>query len=83
MRPPQRTPEELHQYQHDLIASRKGAWLTTPKRERPRRRERGKAAWWTLTGHLRGLHQVRGGNPFLGKTWDEVEAMHLDLHKGS
>lgn len=79
-----KTEAERHQHHHDLIAERKAAYDALPKSNiglnRNRRREADKKAWWTFTGHLRGMHAVRGGAPFLGKKWADLEEMHDRLH---
>jgi hypothetical protein len=70
---------DKHAYQHGLIAARKAVYDKAPKRngrDRIRRRELGKKAWWTFTGHLRSMHGVKGNPPFLRKTWADLEAMH-------
>lgn len=74
-----RPDESTHDYQHSLLAERKALWLGTPKKERTRRRERNKSAWWTLTGHLRSQHGYRGS--FLRMTWEEAETIHTQLHE--
>lgn len=79
-----RAPDETaHDFQHRLISERLAAWETSPRRtgvDKIVRREAAKRAWWTLTGYMRGMHQVRGQAPFLMKTWDEVTAWHARLH---
>lgn len=76
------TRDERHAYQHALIVERKAAYDATPVRDHTRRRSTAKDAWWTLTGHLRAFHgPISGTAPFLGKTWDEVTAMHDAAHQ--
>lgn len=79
-----RTLDELHDHHHALIADRKRQWKAIKGRTgivRVRRREAFKRYWWTLTGHLRGQHFIRGQAPFLNKTEEEVEAWHDRLHE--
>lgn len=76
----------VHDWQHQIIAETAQAWRQAPKRsalDKHRRRELGKQAWWTLTGHVRSHHRehARGNAPFLGKTYPEIEAMHDQLHE--
>lgn len=74
---------ERHEHQHQLIAERADAYAAAPKRsgrDKYRRRELSKRAWWTLTVHMRSMHSVGGQNPFLFKTYAEVSAWHDRLH---
>lgn len=76
------TEEETHAYQHHLIEERKAAYDALPKRsglDKHLRREAEKRALWTFTGHLRGMHGVRGQAAFWGMTWKDLENMHSRL----
>lgn len=81
MTPTRRRPADVsvHDFHHQLIAERFAAWRATPRRsarDRRARRERGKEAWWTLTGHLRTQHHHHGS--FLRVTYD-VQGDELEL----
>ena len=76
--------ESKHDLQHRRIAETLAAYESAPKRtgaDKIHRRELGKAAWWTLTGHLRAMHDVRGQAPFLFKTYEQISEQHAQqLH---
>ncbi len=84
LRQSRRLPDEpVHEFQHRLIAERKASYDELPKRgdlARYRRRETEKRAWWTLIGHLRGMHDIRGQAPFLRMTWDDATELHVSKH---
>lgn len=74
-----------HERQHAIVADRKAKYDALPKRDRNRRPldQVGKNAWWALTWHMRRSHRkaLRSRSPFLGKTYAEVEAWHVELHR--
>jgi len=76
--------ESVHDFQHRLIADRKAAYYALPKGNtgiaRYRRREADKRATWTLQGHLRGMHHVRGQAPFLRMSYADMERLHEERH---
>lgn len=77
------TQPEKHELQHRLIAEAKDAYNAAPRRsgrDKSKRRELGKKAWWVLTGHMRSMHGVTGQAPFLSKTYEEVVRWHERRH---
>lgn len=74
--------ESTHDYHHYLLEVREVYWRSLPRRsgvDKVRRREAGKAAWWTLTGHLRSQHAYKG--TFLRMTWEQVAEIHRQYHE--
>lgn len=77
------TNAEKHELQHRRIAEAEDAYDAAPNRtgaDKLHRRELGKKAWWTLTGHMRAMHDVRGQAPFLRKSYEDVVRWHDRLH---
>lgn len=71
-----------HGHHHELIAERLAAFQRAPRRsglDRIRRREAGKRAVWTMTGHLRCCHGHRSLPQFA--TYDELVAIHEHDHE--
>lgn len=71
-----------HERQHAIVADRKAKYDAVPKRRSGvndlDRRKRGNEAWWALTWHMRRSHGVKS---FFGRTYEQVETMHNQLHE--
>lgn len=78
------TLDPEHERQHQIVADAKQRYDTLPKSVKGHQRvKEGNKAWWALTWHMRRSHRevLRARAPFLGRTYDEVEAWHDRLHE--